>query len=56
MAKRRTGLMCPECGSADTPRLIVRGPGSNEDVAEGVVLRCRACQHEWSEDPRRRAS
>jgi formate dehydrogenase maturation protein FdhE len=35
---------CPNCGSADSPRLIVRP----ETTVPNVFLRCRACRHEWS--------
>jgi formate dehydrogenase maturation protein FdhE len=37
---------CPACGSVEVPTLIVRGSGS---AADGVSLRCRACDREWSE-------
>ncbi len=42
---------CPKCGSADVPRLIVRGGGpSGVTMTEaGVKLQCRSCRNEWSE-------
>jgi uncharacterized Zn finger protein len=57
MAKRRTGMECPSCGSADTPKLTVRGSGADaSDVEHGVTLRCRTCHNEWSVDTRREVS
>ncbi len=43
----RDGQECPNCGSTDVPRLIVRGSGAATD---GVSLQCRRCHHEWSDD------
>jgi uncharacterized Zn finger protein len=57
MGNRRTGMECPSCGSADTPKLIVRGSGADFPGAErGVTLRCRSCHYEWSDDARKEVS
>jgi uncharacterized Zn finger protein len=57
MINHRSGVECPSCGSGDSPRLIVRGSGTDLDGGEqGVVLRCRSCAFEWSEDPRKEVS
>jgi len=37
---------CPDCGSTDTPKLIVRGSGVQES---GLFLRCRTCGSEWAD-------
>ena len=35
---------CPECGSQETPKLIVRGSGMRD---AGLSHQCRACGSEW---------
>jgi predicted RNA-binding Zn-ribbon protein involved in translation (DUF1610 family) len=45
---------CPVCGSTETPKLVVRGPGLRDS---GVSHKCRACSWEWSgNESERRAS
>jgi uncharacterized Zn finger protein len=53
MEESRTDLKCPNCGSVDTPRLIVRGADSSGStvVEHSVMLHCRWCHQEWSERP-----
>ncbi len=41
----RSGIACPECRSAEVPKLIVRGTGKG---SPGTSLQCRRCGHEWS--------
>jgi hypothetical protein len=41
----RNGMSCPECRSAEVPKLIVRGTGKG---SHGTSLQCRRCGHEWS--------
>jgi len=35
---------CPDCGSTETPKLVVRGSGMRDP---GVSYMCRACGSEW---------
>jgi hypothetical protein len=39
---------CPDCGSMETPWLVVRGGGLR---GAGISHRCRACDHEWDDLP-----
>ena len=41
----RSDLNCPECRSAEVPKLIVRGTGKG---SHGTSLKCRRCGHEWT--------
>jgi hypothetical protein len=47
MSDQRMIYRCPECDSADVPKLIVRGSGN---ASPGISLRCRNCGCEWSEE------
>jgi uncharacterized Zn finger protein len=56
MEKAQPGPRCPNCGTGDAPRLIVRGGGPfpTDSSLPDVHLHCRDCGHEWSELPRER--
>jgi len=43
----RSDLACPQCRSAEVPKLIVRGTGKG---SHGTSLQCRLCGHEWSDE------
>ena len=43
---------CPECGSVEVPKLIVRGLGV---ARHDQSLQCRRCRHEWSDAGQREA-
>ncbi len=51
MERTGTDPKCPNCGSVDAPRLIVRGAESTGStiVEQSVMLQCRRCHWEWSE-------
>jgi hypothetical protein len=59
MERTRTDPKCPNCGSVDAPRLIVRGAESTGStiveqsvlLEQSVMLQCRRCHWEWSERP-----
>lgn len=59
MEKAKPSTRCPNCGTRDAPKLVVEGSGNGHAPAPlpNVYLRCRRCEHEWSElPPERRAS
>jgi formate dehydrogenase maturation protein FdhE len=37
--------VCPECGSTDVPKLVMRGSGRLGE--SGLSMRCRVCDSEW---------
>ena len=37
---------CPDCGSTQVPKLVVRGSGMMDS---GVTHRCRSCDSEWAD-------
>jgi len=43
----RSDQGCPNCRSADVPKLIVRGTGKG---SHGTSLKCRRCGNEWSDE------
>jgi len=46
----RIDLACPNCRSAEVPKLIVRGTGRG---SPGTSLQCRRCGTEWSDEATR---
>jgi len=46
MIELPTMQTCPNCGSSEEPKLLIRGSGM---TGHGWVLRCRTCDRDWSD-------
>ena len=47
MIELPTMQTCPNCGSTEEPKLLIRGSGL---TGHGWVLRCRTCDRDWSDE------